>query len=63
MSKDKIYRTVGVLFIISSFLILILVSDVSKLGAIVLGFLMGIGFGLLTSGENVLSFWKSIYLK
>ena len=60
MSKDRIYRIIGIILIIISILMLVLISDISKIEAVVSGFCVGIGFGLLTSGENVLVFWKSI---
>ena len=63
MTKDKIYRITGALFIIASLLIIFLVPDISKVAAVALGFFVGAGFGLLTSGENSFSFWKAISRK
>jgi len=39
---------------------LVLIPDISKIGAIAAGLFLGLGFGLITNGENVLTFWKSI---
>jgi hypothetical protein len=40
---------------------LLLISDISEMLLVVSGFFIGLGLGFLASGENVLSFWKSIF--
>lgn len=56
MSKDKIYSIIGIILIIISILMLVLIPDISGIEAIASGFCLGIGFGLLISGENVFAF-------
>lgn len=61
MNKDIVCRIIGVLLIMISILMLLLISNISQFGMVTFGFFLGLGFGFLASGENVLSFWKSIY--
>ena len=61
MNKDFVCRIIGVFLIIISILMLLLISNISKLETVTSGFFLGLGIGLLASGENVLSYWKSIF--
>ena len=59
MSKDRIFRLAGVILVIIALLMLALIPDISKLGAVAAGLCLGLGFGLITNGENAFAFWKS----
>ena len=59
MSKDRIFRLAGVILIIIAVLMLALIPDISKIGAVAAGVLLGLGFGLISDGENAFAFWKS----
>ncbi|MGA7838752.1 MAG: hypothetical protein WB996_12335 [Ignavibacteriaceae bacterium] len=58
MSKDRKYRLIGVVLIITAILILLLFPDISKIATIATGMVLGIGLGLLFKGGNAFSFWK-----
>jgi hypothetical protein len=61
MNKDLVCRIAGVLLVIISILMLILITNISEFESVTAGFFLGLGLGLLASGEKVLSFWKSIF--
>jgi len=58
MSKDRIFRLAGVLLMIIGILMLALIPDISKIGAVAAGIFPGLGFGLITNGENAFVFRK-----
>jgi len=59
MSKDRIFRLAGVVLMITGILILVLIPDISKIGSVAAGIFLGLGFGLITNGENAFAFWRS----
>ena len=59
MSKDRIFRLAGVVLMIIAVLMLVLIPDISKFWAIAAGLFLGLGFGLITNGDNAFAFWKS----
>jgi hypothetical protein len=61
MNKDIVCRIIGVFLVMISLLMLFLIPNISQIKAVASGFFLGLGIGFLASGENVLSFWKSIY--
>ena len=57
MKKDKIYRLVGVFFLLAS-VVLLYFSDDSGIKSILSGLLLGAGLGLIFSGEKAFAYWK-----
>ncbi len=58
MNRDKTCRIIGAFLIIITILILVLNPDIKALPAFISGVFVGVGIGLLTTGENVIFYWK-----